>query len=209
MVLGDRRNDRARRDRVGRRRRERRAERAARRLQQTSARLAAFVGSSPDAVIGLGLDGIIENWNAAAQHVYGYSASQAIGQPIAILTAPEDTAWPQRLSAAVGGEVVRCECQGVRVDGRRVAVAVAISPIRDGAGRVEGLSYLAQDISERKTAEHELQRLAQAADYGTDAILSVDLEGRVLRWNHGAQRLYGFSAQRSPRTQAARVHYAA
>ena len=172
-----------------------RAERAARRLELSSARLAVVVESSPGAVIGLGLDGTIESWNARAQHVYGYSALRAVGQPITILAAPEDAGWRERLSAAVGGEVVRWESQGVCVDGSRVAVAVTIAPIRDLAGAVRGLSFLAQDISERKAAEHELSRLAQAADYGTDAILSVDLEGRVLRWNHGAERLYGFDAQ--------------
>ena len=58
-----------------------------------------------------------------------------------------------------------------------------------------GVSCLAQDIGERKRAERELERLADAAEHASDAVVSIDLEGRVRNWNHGAERVCGYGAE--------------
>ena len=58
-----------------------------------------------------------------------------------------------------------------------------------------GIARTARDVTERKRADRELQRFAQAAEYGSDAVISVDLDARVQRWNRGAERLLGFSAE--------------
>ena len=165
-----------------------------RRAERATARLGAIVESCPDAIIGLTLDGRIESWNAGAEHLYGHTPQQAIGQSITILNAPENAGNLEHVSAALAGRAVRFETVDLRRDGTRVEVGVTISPIRDSTGAILGVSCRSQDLSERKRAERELQRLAQAAEHGTDAVISIDLEGRVRHWNHGAERLYGFTA---------------
>ena len=66
-----------------------------RRADEATARLAAIVTSSPNAIIGVGPDGTIESWNAGAQRLYGHTFQEAIGQPITILNPPERSREPQ------------------------------------------------------------------------------------------------------------------
>jgi diguanylate cyclase (GGDEF)-like protein/PAS domain S-box-containing protein len=166
-----------------------------RRAEQATARLAAIVESSPDGIIGLTPDGMIESWNAGAQRLYGHSAEEAIGQSITIVNPPEHTGNLGHLNAALCGTAVKFESEDARRDGSRVEVGVTLSPIRDGSDAIIGVSCLAQDMSVRKRAERELQRLAQAAEHATDAVISIDLDARVRHWNAGAERLYGWSAR--------------
>ncbi len=123
-----------------------------RRDKQAHAFLAAIVDSSEDAVIGKSLDGRILSWNRAAETVYGYPAREAIGQSIAILTPPENREDLVRVLEAVrsGGRVEHYETVRVRKDGRRIDVALTISPIRDEAGQVVGASTITRDVTARK-----------------------------------------------------------
>ena len=164
---------------------------------EATANLAAIVDSSDDAIIGKTLDGQITSWNPAAEEIYGYSAAEAVGNHISMLLAPgqeDELSW-LLASVARGEQVGRFETTRRRKDGRLIEVSLTTSPIRDREGRIVGAATIAQDITERKRIERELQRLAQAAEYGTDAILSIGLDGRVRHWNHGAESLYGYSAE--------------
>ena len=166
-----------------------------RRAEEAMARLAALVGSSPDAIIGLTVEGTIESWNAGAERLYGYTPEMAIGRPITILNPPEDLDSREHVNAALAGETIKFETVDVTRDGDRVEVGVTISPVRDSTGAIVGVSCVAQDIGERKRAERELERLADAAEHATDAVVSIDLEGRVRHWNQGAERVYGYGAE--------------
>jgi len=166
-----------------------------REAEQATARLAAIVQSSADAIIGLTPEGTIESWNAGAERLYGYKAQEAIDQSSTILNPPEDAGKLQRVSAALAGDTVKFESDHLRRDGSPVEVGVTISPIRNGIGTITGVSCLSQDMSERKRAERELARLADAAEHGTDAVISIDLDARVRHWNRGAERLYGWSSE--------------
>ena len=58
----------------------------------SAAYLAAIVEHSDDAIVGSGLDGVIQFWNAAAERLYGCPAAEAIGRPMSIFT-PDDRAY--------------------------------------------------------------------------------------------------------------------
>jgi len=120
--------------------------------------LAAIVESSEDAIVSKSLAGIITTWNKGAVQLFGYTAEEAIGQPITILI-PEDRLGeePAILARIQAGERVdHFETVRRRKDGTLVDISLAISPIRDSEGRVIGASKIARDISERKrAAEHQ------------------------------------------------------
>jgi PAS domain S-box-containing protein len=136
----------------------------ARRAAEARLRLAAIVDSADDAIIGKNLDGIVTSWNPAAERLYGFTADEIVGQPLARLV-PQDQ--PDELPALLeklkrGERVEHFETVRVRKDGTRVAVSLTISPIRDAEGQVVGASKIARDITAAKRREAALQFLAGA-----------------------------------------------
>ena len=135
-------------------------------LEEAQARLAAIVESSNDAIIGKSLDGKITSWNLGAEKIFGYTSTEAIGQPGSILL-PEGRAGEERdilTQISLGQRVNRIESERVRKDGTRIQVSLTISPIKDSSGKVIGASKIARDITERKQQEEELRQAKEAAE---------------------------------------------
>jgi PAS domain S-box-containing protein len=126
---------------------------------ETDSRLAAIVASSDDAIASKTLEGIITSWNPAAERLFGYSAQEAIGQPMTLVVPPERASEePAILARIARGEITdHFETVRVRKDGRKLDVSVTISPIRDSRGRIIGASKIARDITDRKLAEAKVQ----------------------------------------------------
>lgn len=120
--------------------------------------LAAIVESSDDAIISKDLNSVITSWNKAAERIFGYTAEEAIGQPITILIPADrvDEEGPIIARVRMGERVDHFETVRLRRDGELVDVALTISPIRDANGRIIGASKIARDISDRKRQEREL-----------------------------------------------------
>jgi len=129
--------------------------------EATRARLAAIVESSDDAIIGKDLQGIITSWNAGAERIFGYSADEMIGRPVTVLHPPdraeEEIQILERLRR--GEPIDHFETVRVRKDGHPIDVALTVSPIKDGTGRIIGASKISRDITDRKKAEKERERL--------------------------------------------------
>jgi PAS domain S-box-containing protein len=125
--------------------------------------LSAIIESADDAVISKTLDGIICSWNEGARRIFGYTADEAIGQPVTMLI-PEDhpDEEPQILSRIRAGErVEHYETVRIRKDGKRIDISLTVSPIRDENNRIVGASKIARDISDRKRAEETLREQAE------------------------------------------------
>lgn len=106
------------------------------------------------------LEGVVENWNAGAEHLYGYSADEMVGRSVEVLCPPgEGHAEEQRdvLSRVATGEAVKVEVARQRRDGRLIEVALSANPIRDDTDEVIGVSALSTDIGPRKAAERALR----------------------------------------------------
>jgi diguanylate cyclase (GGDEF)-like protein/PAS domain S-box-containing protein len=126
--------------------------------EQEHRRVAAIVRCSDDAIISCSTEGEIESWNAGAARIFGYSAAEAIGKHLDIL-APEDRPdeYLQILERVKSGqEAGDIETIRVRKDGRRITIALSVSPITDAAGKVVGAAAIARDITGRKQAEERL-----------------------------------------------------
>jgi PAS domain S-box-containing protein len=129
--------------------------------QKAEAHLAAIVESSDDAIISKDLNSIITSWNHGAERLFGYTAQEAIGQPVTMLMPPErfneEVGILERIrrGASINHyETVRC-----RKDGTLLQISLTVSPLTDRNGRIIGASKIARDISERKHAEAEREQL--------------------------------------------------
>jgi PAS domain S-box-containing protein len=127
--------------------------------EQVAWQLAAIVESSDDAIISADLDGIILSWNRGAEQIYGYSAEDVVGKSITVLLAPdrpdEEAEILQRIQQ--GEAVEHLETVRRRKDGSLVDVSLTVSSLKDGAGRIIGVSKIARDITEHKRAENALR----------------------------------------------------
>jgi PAS domain S-box-containing protein len=126
--------------------------------EMANAHLAAVVASSADAIESLSLDGTILTWNQAAQELYGYSAEEAVGQPVSLLVPADRRDETARMIAAVhAGDNLWLDTERRRKDGTLVEVLVDAAPIRTADGTVIGISKITRDISERRRAEAAMQ----------------------------------------------------
>jgi PAS domain S-box-containing protein len=152
-------------------------------LQAAERRLAAIVRSSDDAMFIVGPDGLIEAWNPAAERLYGYGSEEIVGRHVQITAPPErQDEVAKNIERVLRGEAVRSlETVRLAKDGRRIDVALTISPIVDQDGTVTGMSTIGRDISERIRAErwtHALSELARALEDATshDALFEAALD---------------------------------
>ncbi|MBI1774029.1 MAG: PAS domain S-box protein [Proteobacteria bacterium] len=134
-----------------------------RHAEETRDRLAAIVESSHDAVIGKDLNGIVTTWNFGAQSLYGYAAAEMVGKPLALLAPPDRQNEISELIAKVrqGRTVSHYDNVRVTKDGRQLDVSLTLSPIRDAAGALVGVSTIARDVTELRRAELRVRELTQ------------------------------------------------
>ena len=127
----------------------------------TAATLAAIVEGSQDAIVATTNDGVITAWNTAAEHLYGYSAAEMIGQPIGRAVPPDSRGEEHGMLGVIraGGFFEPYETFCLTKDGRQVDVWLSVSPIEDACGRIAGSSRICRDITEQKRVRRDLDRL--------------------------------------------------
>jgi PAS domain S-box-containing protein len=132
------------------------------RAEQAQAQLAAIVESSNDAIISRDLNRIIISWNPTAERLFGWNATEALGQSINIITPPELIGKLSRVIQQLldGKSVVPIDTVRQRKDGSRFEAQISLSPLRDGNGKVIGIATIIRDITERKRAEAALRDYA-------------------------------------------------
>ncbi|MEO6789318.1 MAG: PAS domain S-box protein, partial [Chthoniobacteraceae bacterium] len=131
------------------------------RISADKSRLAAIVEFSRDAIISWTLDGMLDTWNQGAKVLYGYSSSEAIGKPVAMLIpahlAGDETAITEKVRR--GESVDDYETQRVARNGKLVDIMLTASPIKDARGALVGVAAVGRDIRERKRGEDERRQL--------------------------------------------------
>ena len=160
------------------------------------ARLASIIESSDDAIISKDLNGVITSWNAGAENIFGYTSGEAVGRPVTILI-PEDRLdeEPDILRRIRNGERIHhYETVRMHKSGRLINISLSVSPIIDENGEVIGASKIARDITQRRTTQIEIEKLAAIVESSRDAIISKDLNGIITSWNPGAEAIFGYKA---------------
>ena len=161
------------------------------------ARLAAVVDSLDDAVLSRTLDGTILTWNAGAERLYGYSASEMVGQSVSVLIPPgHPSELPmilERIHAGTG--ICHLETSGRRRDGTILNISLSLSPIRNQRGAIVGISSIARDITERNRTEAALraseERYQLVARATNDVIWDYDIAAGTLLVSEARQALFG------------------
>ncbi|HUO60547.1 MAG TPA: PAS domain S-box protein [Candidatus Acidoferrales bacterium] len=161
------------------------------------ARLAAIVESSEDAIVAKDLNGIVTDWNAAAERMLGYTADEIIGRSILTIIPPELQHEEAVILNALktGRRLEHYETERLHKSGKRIEVSLTLSPIRDPKGRIIGVSKIIRDITEGKRAEAARAMLAAIVESSEDAIISKTLDGIITSWNAAAERLFGYKPE--------------
>jgi PAS domain S-box-containing protein len=165
--------------------------------------LAAIVDSADDAIISKDLDGVIQWGNAAAERMFGYRQDELVGRSVRILIPATHQHEEDLILARLrkGERIEHFETKRVRKDGQILDISLTISPVKDSAGKIIGVSKIARDITAQKRAASELA--AQQAWFRItlssigDAVIAADPQGRVTFVNATAERLTGW-----PETEA-------
>ena|GEM_PF-1334333 len=168
-------------------------------MEMANAQLAAIVTFSDDAIIGKQLDGTITAWNLGAEKIFGFTAAEMVGTSIRRIIPADRQADEERILAAIarGEAIERFETIRQTKDGRLIDVSITASSIKDGAGKIVGVSKVARDITERKLAElrltaseYKFRRLYETI---TDGIVSVDMAGQIREFNPAYAQMLGYS----------------
>jgi PAS domain S-box-containing protein len=137
--------------------------------------LASIVESSDDAIVSKDLDGIITSWNRGAERIFGYTAEEAIGQPVTIVI-PRDRQNEERtiLTRVRRGERIdHFETLRQHKNGNLIVVSLTVSPVKGPDGKVVGASMVARDITEQKRSQDLISTLAREAEHRSKNLLAT------------------------------------
>ena len=146
--------------------------------------LTAITDSAGDAIVVYSPEGIILAWNPAAEVIFGYSAGEAIGTHVSMFVVPELRSRLEHLTEQVleGKSFLQTRGQCIRKDGAGVHVSVTVSPIRDSLGKIDAVSVILRDISDRNRVKekiHEKESLFHIMADGCPALMwMTNAEGR-------------------------------
>jgi PAS domain S-box-containing protein len=168
-------------------------------LGESEARKTAILDSVLDCIITMDASGNVIEFNLAAVRTFGYAKADAIGRPLADLIIPPQfrarhAAGLARYLATGEGPLIGklIEIIAVRSDGTELPVELSITAIGSGPDAI--FTGVLRDVTERKHQEATRARLAAIVDSSDDAIFSMGMDGAILTWNGGAERLYGYAA---------------
>jgi len=142
---------------------------------EASAWLAAVVHNSFDAILSKTLDGIITSWNEAAERLFGFSATEAIGQAITIIVPPDRHSEETDILARLrqGDSIERFETVRRHRSGRLIDIELSVSPVRDHTGAIVGASTIARDITDRKRRREEQALIVREMHHRIGNLLAV------------------------------------
>lgn len=175
---------------------------AAEHIHTERERLRVTLTSIGDAVIVTDAQGLVTFLNPVAEALTGWKQDRAEGQPLDLVfrIVTETTRRPGEnpaLRALREGVVVGLANHTILIarDGSERAIDDSAAPIRGNAGEVLGVILVFRDVTKIREWERSLAQLAAIVESSDDAIVGKDLTGRIMSWNKGAERIFGYSAQ--------------
>ena len=163
-------------------------------LKQTTQTLQTLIQASPLAIITLDPDFKISLWNPGAERMFGWTESEVLGKYLPVIPEKERIAEEVRLKQEMAGTSQSAlDLKRVRKDGSILDVHLWTAPLVGAKGEIIGNMGILADVTESKRAKEELRRQAELLDLAHDAIIVRDLDHRIVFWNAGAEKTYGWS----------------
>jgi PAS domain S-box-containing protein len=165
--------------------------------EELNGRLAAIVQSSDDVIIGKTLDGIVTNWNTAAEKLFGFTEEEMIGQSITKIIPPERIHEEYDILGQLrqGKKIEHFETKRMAKNGKLIDISLTTSPIRDSSGKIIGASKIARNItSQKETARliHENEeRFRMAVEMTGLGTWEYDPRGTTLLFSQESRRICG------------------
>src|SRR5262245_36729599 len=164
-------------------------------VSQGAAFMQAVLESTRDAILICNAEGFVTNWNYTAEELFGHSAREIVGQPVAILSPSNrlDEERPVLDRIARGEAISDYQTQRLRKDGQPLEVYLSVTPVLDEITNLLGGIHVLRSYSRHSQLDPQmlLTAIFESAD---DAIITKDLNGVVTSWNPGAERLFGYEA---------------
>ena len=136
--------------------------------------LASIIQSSDDAIVSKNLDGVITSWNTGAERIFGYTAEEAIGQPVAIVIPVDRQSEEREILTRIrrGARIDHFETVRQRKDGSLIVVSLTVSPVKNAEGTIVGASKTARDITAQKKSQEQIAALAREAEHRSKNLLA-------------------------------------
>lgn len=177
---------------------------AAAALREAEARKAAILETSLDAIISIDHQGIVREWNPAAEGIFGYLREETLGDRLENLIVPVSLTekylpgLADYLMTGVGSLIGRpMEVLARRKSGEEFPIDLAITQIP--SSNPPFFTAFIRDITDRKQTEEALRRSearkSAVLESALDAIISVDQKGKVIDWNPAAEKIFGYSRE--------------
>jgi PAS domain S-box-containing protein len=165
-------------------------------LIKTSETLRSIFQASPDAIMVMNPDGMVEMWNRSAEKLFGWSEQEVLGSLNPILTGAAQEEFIRLRERVFQGEAVSgLELKRIRKDGKTIDVSLSNAPLRDANGRVVGIVGILSDISRRKKSEEVQRRLATAIEQSIESIVITDRVGKIQYVNPAFELISGYSKE--------------
>ena len=168
-------------------------------LRESNITLAALIDGSPLAIVSTDIDGIVNQWNRAAEKMLGWNQIEIIGKPYTdIIPASGHEEFHRRHAAVLeGNSFNEVETRRHHKDGTAVEVNISAAPLRDGAGKIRGAVAMLADVTARRQAEKELEErstyLNALVENTPLGIVVLNPQGRVQMCNPAFEALFQYS----------------
>ncbi len=158
--------------------------------------LGKILQNSNEAIITINNGLYITSWNKGAQKLYGYTAEEAINQyePIFLPTDPQASIdIANKIKDYAIGSSWFGECEHYKKDSTKFLVSLSITIIQNPYTNQKEYSCIITDITERKKEEEKTKQLANIFANAADSIQLLDIDMKIVGWNKGAQKMYGYT----------------
>lgn len=157
--------------------------------------ISSIVDKSNDVIVFVTLEGIITDWNLAAEKLYGHTKAEVVGKPIwQLAPADEQQAVIENIEKAKKSiPVAPHELKRIGKDGKEFYILLNITPVTDARGGLVGLIGIARDITERKKTEFEQNSYRIFLDNIKDACFEFNLKGKCMFCNEAAHQMLGYT----------------